>query len=318
MEGGFVPDLQAAAVGPPKGTTAARSRQRAGLVSAHGPSGAEGVVSTRPDSPWEGVGAGETPPEPDSELGRWARRWAVAGLLATLALAAGLTWASSLPALDTLILPIFLILLPVLSTIQVPFVGEEDLERMSVYAGSSLTILALGAVSLLMGLRLEDFSGLGLGPVDPATFLLWTLGLTGAGVALMEGFHRAGSRESGILKRLLPRTGRERRAFVGVSFSAGIGEELAYRGYVLVALQAAGVGPWAAAGLSSVAFGFLHSYQGGIGVVRTGFLGMGLAASFIMTGSLWPAMAAHTLIDLLGGLVLGERYSADAPNASKA
>lgn len=267
-------------------------------------------MSPGPERSEDGVGTGSPAPGADPELARWARRWAVFGVLASLALAAGLTWASPLPALDTLLLPAFLVLLPVLSAIQVPFVRDEDLERIPVYVGSSVTILGLGALSLLLGFRLEGPAGLGLGFPDAGTFLLWTGGLTAAGVALMEAFHRAGSRETPILRRLLPTTGRERRAFVGVAFAAGTGEEIAYRGYVLVALQAAGVGAWGAAALSSVAFGFLHAYQGPVGVVRTATLGMALAASLIMTGSLWPAMAAHVLIDLLGGLVLGQRYAA--------
>jgi membrane protease YdiL (CAAX protease family) len=35
-------------------------------------------------------------------------------------------------------------------------------------------------------------------------------------------------------------------------------------------------------------------------------LGMLLAASFLVAGTLWPAVLAHALLDLLAGLVLGE------------
>jgi membrane protease YdiL (CAAX protease family) len=43
-----------------------------------------------------------------------------------------------------------------------------------------------------------------------------------------------------------------------------------------------------------------------LGIVRTTCLGFLLAASFLLSGSLWPAVLAHTILDVLGGLVLGE------------
>jgi uncharacterized protein len=110
-----------------------------------------------------------------------------------------------------------------------------------------------------------------------------------------------------MVDALLPRTPEERRLFAGLSLAAGWGEEITYRGYVPAALVLAGAGPWAAMGVAAVAFGFLHAYQGPVGVVRTALLGLLLGASVILTGSLFPAMAAHALVDLVLGLVLGPR-----------
>ena len=61
---------------------------------------------------------------------------------------------------------------------------------------------------------------------------------------------------------------------------------------------------------TSLAFGVLHSYQGKLGVVRTGVVGFFMGAAFIYTGSLWPPMVAHALIDLVAGLVLRDRLLA--------
>ena len=55
------------------------------------------------------------------------------------------------------------------------------------------------------------------------------------------------------------------------------------------------------------AFALLHSYQGVLGVVRTGVIGVTMGAVFLHTGSLWPPMVAHVLIDLVVGFVLAER-----------
>ena len=59
--------------------------------------------------------------------------------------------------------------------------------------------------------------------------------------------------------------------------------------------------------LTSGAFALLHSYQGVLGVVRTGVIGVTMGAVFLHTGSLWPPMVAHVLIDLVVGFVLAER-----------
>ncbi len=82
---------------------------------------------------------------------------------------------------------------------------------------------------------------------------------------------------------------------------------MAYRGYAIAVLAPIVGNVWGAAVLSSCVFGLLHAYQGALGVVRTCLLGLCLAASFILSGSLWPAIIAHAAVDLIGGLVLGER-----------
>jgi membrane protease YdiL (CAAX protease family) len=71
-----------------------------------------------------------------------------------------------------------------------------------------------------------------------------------------------------------------------------------------------GVGP--AVVVSTAVFGIMHGYQGTMGIVRTGLMGAVLAWGFLASGSLWPPILAHTLIDLLVGLVFGDRLLIDA------
>jgi len=59
--------------------------------------------------------------------------------------------------------------------------------------------------------------------------------------------------------------------------------------------------------LTSAVFGVLHGYQGVLGILRTSAMGGMLAWGFLASGSLWPAVVAHTLIDLAAGLWLGDR-----------
>ena len=63
----------------------------------------------------------------------------------------------------------------------------------------------------------------------------------------------------------------------------------------------------AAAAISAAAFGLLHCYQGWLGTARTAVTGFLLALPLLMAGTILPAILAHVLVDLAGGLVIGPR-----------
>jgi membrane protease YdiL (CAAX protease family) len=115
-----------------------------------------------------------------------------------------------------------------------------------------------------------------------------------------QGMRRALAVQLRPVAALLPRTPVERRFFALLALTAGICEELLYRGFGLAALR------WAAPGLTdpglivvtAVAFGFAHLYQGPAGVILTGLVGAFLAWIAIATGSLLPVMLLHALLDL--------------------
>ena len=63
------------------------------------------------------------------------------------------------------------------------------------------------------------------------------------------------------LRALLPHDSRELQTFCALSITAGVCEELLYRGFLIVFLSSAfGVLP--AVALSSLVFGIAHAYQG--------------------------------------------------------
>jgi len=114
----------------------------------------------------------------------------------------------------------------------------------------------------------------------------------------------------GKMVRYLPHTRRELRSFFGVSVTAGIVEEIVYRGFMFWYL--AHVMPlWLAVGVSSVVFGLAHSYQGMNGVLRVTLIGLGFGALYVGTGSIWLPIVAHILIDALQGTALHEILRAD-------
>ena len=110
--------------------------------------------------------------------------------------------------------------------------------------------------------------------------------------------------EMGALRALAPVTRRESRAFALVSVTAGVCEEILYRG-ILMAVLTPAVGLWPAVGLSSVIFGMGHAYQGFPGILKTTLVGMVMALLTVFSGSLLVAMVLHTVIDVTSGRMMG-------------
>jgi membrane protease YdiL (CAAX protease family) len=198
-----------------------------------------------------------------------------------------------------------------------------DQVRRSLYAQALTIQWALAACVLgLWWWGGRSWTALG---VVPRGFLRPALGLAvvgGIAVALFQV--RARARQSpetlgryreklGHLERMLPHTPEELALFHRVSWTAGICEELLYRGYLLWYL-----GHWMgvpAVVVSSVLFGIGHSYQGWKGVLTTGLVGLVMALVYLAAGSLWPAMALHALIDIHSGTIAYAALNAARPAA---
>lgn len=87
--------------------------------------------------------------------------------------------------------------------------------------------------------------------------------------------------------------------FVTLPVIAGV-EELLFRGVLVGALSVGfGVSPWVLAVGSSLVFGAAHTAQGATGVLVTSLLGFGLAAVYVVTGSLFVVFVAHYLVNVL-------------------
>lgn len=139
--------------------------------------------------------------------------------------------------------------------------------------------------------------------------LLGVLGVMVAGSVLgilraqkTSGVHGSASTaaDRGKVTRMLPRNHRERRYWALLALSAGVCEEIVYRGFLLAALVALfpGQGAWVYVLAIALVFGCGHLYQGAGGMLASGFIGAIFAALYLLTGSLWLVMLLHTLIDL--------------------
>ncbi len=110
--------------------------------------------------------------------------------------------------------------------------------------------------------------------------------------------------QMGELSNLAPQTRTERRLFDMVSITAGVCEEILYRGLLLATLVSL-VGTWPAVAITSLIFGLGHAYQGISGIAKTGLVGLGLALLTVSSGSLFIAIVLHAVIDLTSGRIMG-------------
>jgi uncharacterized protein len=233
------------------------------------------------------------------------------GWVVAVAATALLVWfnAAELPVPARLWTAALLAVLPPLMVVQAAQLREfDELPRTAAYTSSiiSLWVLALvtAAVSRASGFGAAD---LGFVSLPLAVLSAWTAGLTAAGIAVLFGFRLLGFRESPLLRQLLPVTGQERWLFAGVSVTAGITEEIVFRGFLLYVLLLATASLPLALLLSACVFGVVHAYQQPAGALRAALLGALLALPLVLHGSIYPAILAHALIDLLSGLWLA-RY----------
>lgn len=220
-----------------------------------------------------------------------------------------LLWVAELPLLDSILLGVLLVVVPAFSLAQLPLIGGAVIERMPAYWSSIITLWFLGTASWFVGTGGVGAEGVGLVEMRPGALLTWSVVLTAVGMGIILLFRAigtaVGATEAPLLRELLPRTGPEKGVFAILSVAAGVGEELAYRGYAITTLAPL-VGTGGAVAITSTIFGVVHGYQGVLGMARTGIMGAVLAWGFLASGSLWPPMVAHILIDLLAGIVFGE------------
>lgn len=174
-------------------------------------------------------------------------------------------------------------------------------------------VVALPGTSLThLGLRAPDLAGLVEGrdlTVTPSTIVGMVVGIAlAAGVVTLvirSTVRRGGENAVPLggataVLPMLPTTRRGRWGWAGLSVTAGVTEEITFRGLLVLALVALapGISTPAVVVTCAVLFGIAHWYQGLSGVVGTGLAGAALTMLYLATGSLVLPMVLHTLIDL--------------------
>lgn len=128
----------------------------------------------------------------------------------------------------------------------------------------------------------------------------------------------AAGKQFGKLAPLIPRNRAELARYYGLSVTAGIVEEILWRGFLTWYL-AQYLPLWAAASIGALGFGLAHAYQGWGQVPMITLVGAAFTGLYLLTGSVWLPIVLHIAIDVLQGRTgyevgrLQARLSGDAP-----
>ncbi|MFA6770308.1 MAG: CPBP family intramembrane glutamic endopeptidase [Bacteroidales bacterium] len=111
-----------------------------------------------------------------------------------------------------------------------------------------------------------------------------------------------------FIRSILPTTNKERQMWAMLSITAGITEEILYRGYLFFAifLLFGEVTLYIPIGLSSLLFAIGHIYQGKE-VIKPALAGLFLCLIFYFTGSLYVVIILHIFQDLVAIDLLKEK-----------
>jgi membrane protease YdiL (CAAX protease family) len=101
---------------------------------------------------------------------------------------------------------------------------------------------------------------------------------------------------------LLPQTGLELGLWVVLSATAGLCEEIMFRGYLQKQFHAATRSAPAAILMQAIVFGIAHAYQGGRRIILIGAYGALFGILAAWRKSLRPGMIGHTLQDSFSGI----------------
>ncbi|GAB3148495.1 CPBP family intramembrane glutamic endopeptidase [Microbispora hainanensis] len=103
------------------------------------------------------------------------------------------------------------------------------------------------------------------------------------------------------MRELLPRTSAERWHALAMSVTAGVCEEIVYRGLLIaLGVGALGLSTTAAAALALAVFAVGHLYQGWMSMLGVAVAGCALTALYLTTGSLLLPILMHALMDIRG------------------
>lgn len=192
-------------------------------------------------------------------------------------------------------------------------VGPNPLARQAVVWVANVLMLAV----IWAGLRArgQGWSHLGLGrPRGTWRALAGILGKSiavflAAGVAFVLGSAlvgpgAAGEADMGSYTYLQGNLPMLLLALAAVYVVSSFGEEVVYRGFLIVRLEELGGGGRtalaAAVVASAVVFGLVHFDWGVVGIIQTGLMGLVLALAFLLVKrNLWVLVLAHSYLDTL-------------------
>jgi membrane protease YdiL (CAAX protease family) len=130
------------------------------------------------------------------------------------------------------------------------------------------------------------------------------LALLGNLLVKISGSHIDPQKIGDVTQKLTPVTGVEMMLFLVLSISAGICEELVFRGYLQQQFARMGHRLWAGVVLSALVFGGAHAYEGVAGVSLITAYGAMFGGLALLRRGLRTGMMAHAWHDSISGVAL--------------
>jgi len=183
--------------------------------------------------------------------------------------------------------------------------------------GISLPILVMWAVSErgwdALGFKIQTGMMPLIGWVLAAlmtAFFIYQFVLVSASAKVRQQF-RDGLLKDDVMAGFMPNTADERHLFNLLAITAGITEEIIFRGYLIWAFSLF-LPLWAAALASLLVFTILHSYQGAKNLPAIFVVSALVTLIFVLSGSIWPAIAVHVFVDILNNLTVSKARAVPA------
>ncbi len=187
--------------------------------------------------------------------------------------------------------------------------------KIQLYYGNSMGLWLMAIfVAVLWWLSGRTITGLGLWPFfpplsSPALLLIALFIVLYAIDAFLEvGISHRRIRTISRWRRemaFLPENGREFQHFTFLSLTAGVCEEIVFRGfficYFYAVLHPFDAPNWLAVVLPAILFGIVHYYQGWKAILKIVLMALIFGLIFVWTGNLWWLILLHILVDLIGG-----------------
>ncbi len=202
----------------------------------------------------------------------------------------------------------FLVLLPWMGLATFG-IRPEDLSFPRVAAVIIVHDVALTALALYLVWR----GGEGIAAIGWVGRGAWREALAGmalfvplfAGIALLEGLLRAAGFAEPIKPPayLLPQSGAEYLLALLLLLTVAVTEETVFRGYLLRRFRQVTGSVWLAVLLSSAIFALGHGYQGPLGIIAVGAIGVVFAVVYLRRGSLVAPMVMHFIQNFIGLIV---------------
>ena len=201
----------------------------------------------------------------------------------------------------------------------------QPLDRHKLYRDTIAGHWLLLAIAVLIWAGAgRNWTSLGMGLQTDQNFLAGAL-LVAAGIGiLLSQVSRIAQlqqsaidrlrRQFGSLAPLVPQNGSELARFYVVSLTAGVVEEVLWRGFLIWYLTQQ-LPLWMAAVLSALGFGVAHAYQGPENITRITVVGAGLVGLYLLSGSIWLSIVLHVAVDALQGRPAYEISSRSTPPA---